>query len=171
MRNKLLLTLIILSADIAAHAAAYCPELPAIGIQLVKQFEGFSAVPYRDAGAWAIGYGSRGPFIKPGIVWTEAAASAVLHLDLKITAKEICRQLPNTRLTANQLAALTSFAYNVGIGRLMKSGILKLVEAGKLDVAVRKFGLYIRSQGVVLKGLIRRRHAEQVLFQLNSRGN
>ncbi len=130
-----------------------------LGVELVKQYEGFYEKPYMDAGVLAIGYGTRGAHIKYGVKWTENYADKVLRLELDSLAVEICKHL-NPFVNENQLAALVSFAYNVGIGRLFKAKILEDANIGKFTKALK----YTRSQGIELKGLVRRRQAEKILF-------
>jgi lysozyme len=72
--------------------------------------------------------------------------------------------------TDNQLGALTSFAYNLGIGNLKKSSILRNFNAGKINEAAEGFLKWIYARDphtgelVVLPGLLKRRGAEKNLF-------
>ena len=67
-------------------------------------------------------------------------------------------------LTQGQFDALVSFAFNCGAGNLKKSSLLKKLNAGDYDGARASFDLYTRSKGKVLRGLMRRRDAEQALW-------
>lgn len=158
---RLLLSLLLLLAT--PSRAATCPDVDEVGVQLVKHFEGFYPRAYLDAGVWAVGYGTRGPGIRRGTIWPEWLADDWLRVELEDIREMVCLRI-TTDLTSSQIAALVSFAYNVGIGRLIRSGILELVNARKFKLAARKIKLYNKSQGVTLKGLIRRRAAEAKLI-------
>ena len=61
--------------------------------------------------------------------------------------------------------ALTSFAYNCGIGNLKKSTLLKKVNKNSMDPTIRdEFAKWNKSGGQVLAGLTRRRKAEADLY-------
>jgi lysozyme len=64
----------------------------------------------------------------------------------------------------NQFDALLSFAYNLGLGNLQRSTLLKQVNAGDLAGAVREFAKWTKAKGVELPGLVRRRTAQRALF-------
>lgn len=165
MRNLLLL-LILSSSTLALSLPRYtCPDAFPAGTDLIKKFEGFSEHAYRDTdGTWAIGYGTRGPGITVTSVWPEWYASSWLEVETLILWADICEQITNPRVNGNHMAALVSFAYNVGFGKLKRSGILELVNAGKFKLAAGKLLLYNKSRGKYMKGLARRRLAEKALF-------
>lgn len=128
------------------------------GIALVKEFEGFYSHAHIDEGAgWlAIGYEHNGPDVHPDSVWTEEKADRVLREDLQEIAFTLCQRRQD--LNTNQLAALTSLAYNVGITAILASSLLKTLDA---DL----FRQYCHShKGQYLAGLTRRRRAETLLF-------
>lgn len=64
----------------------------------------------------------------------------------------------------NQCAALTSFAYNVGLGGLRKSSVLRNHNAGNFQAAARSFGLWNKAAGQVMDGLTARRAEEAALY-------
>jgi len=65
----------------------------------------------------------------------------------------------------NQFDALTSFAYNVGIGGFKKSTLLKLVKANANNPLIRnEFAKWNKAGGKVLKGLTNRRKEEADLY-------
>lgn len=68
------------------------------------------------------------------------------------------------KLTQGQLDALTSLTYNIGIGNLAASTLLRLLNQGKYNDALIQFDSWKRAGGVVVAGLERRRDAEQELF-------
>jgi len=76
-------------------------------------------------------------------------------------------------LNENQLSALVSFAYNVGIEKLRKSTLFKRVLADKDGLSIREEFLKWKfakdpktGHMVVLPGLLRRRIAEANLYFL-----
>ena len=75
------------------------------------------------------------------------------------------KKLVNPYLNSNQLNALISFVYNVGINGFRNSTMLKLLNAGadKQTVA-NEFDRWVYDNGVKVQGLVNRRIAEKKLF-------
>lgn len=145
--------------------------LPAINlaIPLIKRFEGCRLWPYRDAvGIWTIGWGStldeRGiPVTGNTSQWTQAQADADLLARVVDLSARVDMMLPEGA-TDGQRAALYSFVYNLGLGRLMKSKLLALFCAGDVAGAAAEFDRWNMAGGKVLPGLVARRAAEKALF-------
>jgi len=57
-----------------------------------------------------------------------------------------------------------SFAYNVGVGNLQSSTLLKKHKAGDYRGAVAEFAKWNKAAGKVLPGLTKRRAAEAALY-------
>ena len=70
----------------------------------------------------------------------------------------------SVQLGANQLAALTDFAYNLGVGNLQISTLLKMINRGELVEAADQFPKWNKAGGVVYRGLTRRRLAERSIY-------
>ena len=93
-----------------------------------------------------------------------------INLDASIsyTADEFAEdvlKLVKSKITVNQLNALTSFAYNVGVANLQKSTLLKLVNINPNDGNIAKeFLKWNKANGKVLNGLTNRRIAESALY-------
>ena len=66
--------------------------------------------------------------------------------------------------TPGRLAALTDFAFNVGIGALRASTLRRRVNAGRWDDVPGEIRRWNRASGRVLLGLVRRREAEAALI-------
>jgi lysozyme len=157
------------------------------GLDLIKSFEGIedgdpttvNLDPYLDpVGIWTIGWGHaivcegrflRGAQAKPRAYslypggLTLAQAEDLLRAD----ALDACRDVQNAvtvRLTDNEFAALVSFTFNLGIGNLRRSSLLRHINAGDLDAAANEFKKWNKAGGKVLPGLTRRRLAERALF-------
>lgn len=140
------------------------------GVDLIKQFEGFSSKPYLcPAKICTIGYGAT--FYQNG--------KKVTMADKPITEKEAIELLKFMlarfeqyvdsycvdTLTQNQFDALVSFCYNVGPANLKASTLLKKVNANPNDETIREeFRKWNKGGGKVLKGLTRRREAEANLY-------
>ena len=79
---------------------------------------------------------------------------------------------PATALTREisqpQFSALVSFAFNVGASAFLRSSVLKAVNAGRFDEVPALLGRWVRADGRVLDGLVRRRAAEGELFARGS---
>jgi lysozyme len=68
-------------------------------------------------------------------------------------------------LNANEFSALVSFGYNLGLGSLRRSTLLRLLNEGDRSGAAMQFHLWARSGGKSIPGLHARRLAEQKLFE------
>ncbi|WP_440216936.1 lysozyme [Chromobacterium piscinae] len=135
------------------------------GINLIKQFEGVRLQAYQDAvGVWTIGYGHTGPEVKAGIRISQQQAEQLLAADLEKFETGVGKAV-TVPLNANQFSALVSFSYNLGLGNLQSSTLLRLLNKGDYTGAAGQFPLWNKAGGNVLPGLSRRRLAEQTLFQ------
>lgn len=73
--------------------------------------------------------------------------------------------LVKTRINNNQFSALVSFSFNVGLGNLRTSTLLRKVNMNPNDPTIRQeFLRWNRGGGIVLNGLTRRREAEADLY-------
>lgn len=142
------------------------PEIE-VATALIKQFEGCRLTAYPDPGSggapYTIGWGATGPGIGPGVVWTQATADARLTQDVARFAKGV-RDLVKVEANQNQLGALISFAYNVGLANLKGSTLLRKLNAGDYEGAKGQFARWNRAAGKVMRGLTRRRAAEAAKF-------
>ncbi len=144
---------------------------------LVKLFEGYhkrlpdgSCQAYPDPATgshpWTIGYGSTGPGIAPGTIWTAAQAENALQVDLARFATGVANLSPNiVSEPARRFAALISFAYNCGLGNYRISTLRKRVIASDWDGAATEILKWNKAAGRVLPGLTRRRQAESMLLR------
>lgn len=142
------------------------------GLSLIKRFEGLELVGYPDPAPGnkglpiTIGYGSTrifGRLVKLGEKITLAQAEAQLKLDVQVFENGVMR-LVKVPLTPNQFSALVSFAYNVGLGNLQSSTLLKLLNAKQYHLVPAQFLRWNKAAGKVMKGLVNRRQAEAQLF-------
>lgn len=153
------------------------------GLDLIKSFESFVPYVYDDKvhpvngkfpewkggavkGTLTTGYGhtDSGKYplkIEKGLKITQAKAIEVLDGDLDECEDAVTR-LVTVTMTQGQFDALVSFAFNCGISNLKK--LIVPLNKGDYDGCRAKFSEFIRSKGEVMKGLVRRRNAEQALF-------
>ncbi len=138
------------------------------GLNLIMKFEGCRLQAYKcAAGVWTIGYGHTAG-VSSGMKITQAQAEEYLKQD--------CQKFENyvndktyvpvaEQLNQNQFDALVSFAFNCGQGNLKKlCAGRNLIQIGE---ALLK---YNKAAGKVLTGLVRRRAAEQALFNTEAVG-
>ena len=132
-------------------------------IQKLKEFEGLRLQAYRDAaGVPTIGYGHT-RHVKMGDRLTEYWADQLLRDDVRRVVHDIM-QLGVVH-TQGQLDALTSFAFNLGIGRLINSTLLKRIrEGGSMHQIRKEFMRWVYAGGKRLKGLEKRRQWEAERF-------
>lgn len=122
------------------------------GIELIKEFEGCSLKAYYcPSGVLTIGYGHT-KNVYEGQVITKKDAEELLKLDL------INYSIADNygQFNQNQFDALTSFAFNCGIGALKE-----VIKSGNIT---KQMALYINGNNGPLEGLVRRRKAEIKLF-------
>ncbi|HET7831703.1 MAG TPA: lysozyme [Gallionella sp.] len=156
-------------------------------VDLVKSYEGIpdgdpttvNIDPYLDpVNIWTIGWGHairyddrflRGEddralvksLYPQGI--TKEQAEALLHADLVNAGRDVLSVIA-VSLTDNQFGALTSFTFNLGLGNLTSSTLLKKLNVGDYSGAADEFPRWVKANGKTLPGLVKRRAAERNLF-------
>ena len=134
------------------------------GLELIKRFEGFSATPYFcPAGKLTIGYGHIILPEESRALINEQDAERLLKNDIK-TAEQAVLSLVTVELTQGQFDALTSFVFNIGNQAFEKSTLLRILNRGLPEQAVKQFSRWVYANGRKLEGLVRRRAAEAALF-------
>lgn len=136
------------------------------GIDLIKQFEGYSSKAYPDpatGGApWTIGYGTTNG-VKPGMVITAEKAEKMLRDDVAKFESGVS-SLITAPTTQGQFDAMVSLAYNIGLGNFGKSTLLKKHNARCYTCAADQFRVWNRANGKVMNGLTKRRAAERQVY-------
>jgi len=140
------------------------------GVRLIKSFEGYHrklkdgrCLAYRcPAGVLTIGWGCTDG-VREGMIWTAEEAEAGLRRELAKFEHGVSR-LVTVEINQNQFDALVSFSYNVGLGALQKSTLLKRINKGEFAKAQGEFSRWTRGGGKVLPGLVSRRTREAALF-------
>jgi GH24 family phage-related lysozyme (muramidase) len=145
-------------------------------IDLVKSFEGYhrelsdgSAAAYLDPVLIpTIGWGTiqypDGKKVVMGDIRTRKQCEQYLQheIDGKSAAVD---KLVTVDITQSMFDALVSFAYNVGVGAIGDSTLLRLLNAKDYEGAAAQFPRWVKAGGKTLPGLVRRRDAEQALFK------
>lgn len=129
----------------------------------LMEFEGLRLKAYKDAaGVPTIGYGHTHN-VRMGDRITSWYAKDLLSEDIAYFENQV-KELDVAR-TEGQLDALVSFAFNLGIDRLKKSTLLKVIrEGGSKSQIKREFKRWVYADGKKLKGLERRREWETKRF-------
>jgi lysozyme len=140
-----------------------------LGIEMMHHFEGCRLQAYQcSAKVWTIGWGNtyyldKRP-VKQGDVVTQAQANELFEMVMNEFAIEVRKALTK-EVNENQFSALVCFAYNVGIGNLKKSTLLRKANINPNDETIAlEFAKWNKAGGKVLNGLVRRRKAEADLY-------
>jgi len=137
------------------------------GLALLRQYEGFSALPYVDAAYHeTIGYGHR---IRAGECFpieglTREDAEALLKYDAGAAAAAL-RRMVELPLSQHRFDALTCFIFNVGAGAFARSALRKKVRQEQHGDVPAELMRWVYVKGKRLKGLENRRSAEAELYQ------
>lgn len=130
---------------------------------------GFAAVAYRcPAGVWTIAWGETDG-VRPGDTCTKEQADAWLLEDLQERVRAV-RDLCKVEPSPNELGAMVSLAYNIGLAGFARSTVLRQHNAGNRQAAARAFGLWNKAKNPrtgaleVLDGLTARRAREAALY-------
>ena len=133
---------------------------------LIKEFEGCKLEAYPDPATHGepitIGVGHTGG-VKLGDVITQEQADEYLVNDVAHAANAV-NQMVAVSITQGEFDALCSFAFNLGIGNLKNSTLLKKLNSGDIQGAADQFLVWNKAAGKVMAGLTRRREAERALF-------
>lgn len=147
-------------------------KLNKAGKDLIKSFEGLRLSAYKcSANKETIGFGNTfyedGSPVKMGDTITKERADSLFELIANNFAERVRKEV-KTILTDNQFSALVSLSYNIGIGNLQKSTLLRKVNFNPNDPTIRaEFMKWNKAGGKVLAGLTRRREAEAKLYFLD----
>lgn len=133
------------------------------GMALTESFEGLSLTPYKDiVGVWTNGYGNTHGVV-PNTSITKEQAVADLADNIS-GAEYVVNKVVTVPLTQGQFDALVDFVFNLGSGNFQSSTLLRKLNAKDYAGASDEFPKWNHAGGVEVKGLTRRRLAEQALF-------
>lgn len=130
-----------------------------LAIAKIKSFEGCRLAAYQDSvGVWTIGYGST-LNVRRGMRISQAEAGRRFLFDLE-TAEIGLRKL-NLNLTQGQFDALADFVFNLGVGKLTNSTLLKKIrDKAPTDEIQKEFRRWVYAGGKPANGLVKRREWE-----------
>ncbi len=141
-------------------------KVSVVGMELLKRLEGFRNRVYLDvAGIPTIGYGHRllHPESFPDGI-DEPQAAELLASDVR-DAEQAIQRLVKVPLAQGHFDALVDFVFNLGAGRFATSTLLKCLNAGRYDEAVKELLRWDRAGGEEIPALRVRREAEAKLWQ------
>jgi lysozyme len=146
------------------------------GLALIKKHEGLRLRAYDDlrpnsvlvagdtvVGTVTIGYGHT-KTAKAGMVINTQRAHELLADDLRATETYVHDLTDAIDLKQHEFDALVSFTFNVGVGALSQSTLLRLLLEGDRYGAAEQFERWVYSKGRRLPGLIKRRDDERSMF-------
>ena len=148
-----------------SHIVVYGPN----ALVLARIFENCCLVAYPDVdGVWTIAWGHT-KNVKEGDTCTQVQADQWLLEELNEAATKLCSPIgiPTALLpviTQNQFDALTDWVYNLGIEAFLKSTARKFLLQQKFTQVAQALLNWDEAGGRPLAGLLRRRLAEQALF-------
>jgi GH24 family phage-related lysozyme (muramidase)/uncharacterized protein YvpB len=156
-------------------AAISDPPWLAPAVEIIKRFEGLKLNAYLDpVNVWTIGYGTTrypgatgGPVRRGDTITQQQAEEYLRHQVMGLYAPGVFHLLPMAKSwPPNRIAALISFAYNVGLGGLERSTLCGRLLLGENPVTVVQEELprWNKAGNKVMPGLVRRRAAEVELF-------
>lgn len=133
----------------------------AVAVAIIAPWEGQELRPYRDlVGKWTVCYGDT---TVPMREYTPAECRSLL--DTRVGEyMEALGQCIHQPVTTNQLAALTSWAYNVGVPAACNSTLMRQLNAGDPpEVWCHQLDRWVYAAGKREQGLANRRAAEKDL--------
>ena len=155
-------------------------NVSADAIKMIQHHEGIRYKAYRcPAQLWTIGVGhvlypdqgrlpldQRDAFqlkAEDNRTFSKAEVDGLLSADLQRFEVGVARLFPMV-LAQGQFDALTSFAFNLGLGGLQRSTLRQKMLRGETQEAADEFLKFVRGGGKVLPGLVKRRNDERALF-------
>jgi lysozyme len=151
------------------------PHLSPRGVAVIKKWEGFYPKAYKDpVGVLTIGYGSitnrsLGIKVVPGMKIDEATALDYLSREV-IQFEDRLAKLLKVQVTQGQWDALCVWGYNVGIGNVERSTLLKVLNQGKYKAVPVQLMRWTMARSrdtgewIKLRGLVNRRNDEVRLW-------
>ena len=141
--------------------------------EMIRDMEGFRAIPYWDYSQWTVGYGTKCPdeyldqYKAEGIPVEDAIA--LFEKELATFEKAVNKFIDTHGLTLSQhqFDALVSFTYNLGASTLNKKSntiVQAILGDATENELIYAFSVYCNAGGEFMSGLIRRRMAEANMY-------
>ena len=134
------------------------------GLALIKKFEGCRLKAYRcSANVLTVGYGHTGG-VKEDDIISQPEADKLLENDIAKFEKYVSDNVI-VELNQSQFDALVAWTFNLGVGNLRSSTMLKKLNETDYVSVPSEMKRWNKASGKTLDGLIRRRLAESLLFE------
>jgi lysozyme len=142
------------------------------GLDFIIAREALKTKAYLDSGGvWTIGVGhtsAAGPPVpRSGMVITEQEAKDIFARDLVQYENAVSKALKRSP-NQNQFDAMVSLCFNIGGGAFAISSVVRNFNAGNLKAASEAFLMWVKDNGKVIPGLVKRRELEKALFLKSS---
>lgn len=136
-----------------------------LALRLIRTFEGCRLKAYLcPANVWTICWGStRG--VKQGDVRTQTQCDLLLASEAGGFMLRVLQLCPELAPYPGRLAAVTSFAYNLGLGALSASTLRRKIRRRDWAGAGAEFPKWRFAGGRELRGLVLRRAVERKTFE------
>ena len=138
-----------------------------LAFKKIKEFEGCRLQAYQDAaGVWTIGYGHTYN-VREGDRISQQYADDLLKDDIERVERQLMALHDSEILsmTPQQLDAVVSFVFNLGIRRWQYSTLRRCIMLGKPKEVIRKEWMkWVNAGGKQLPGLVKRRQWESRRF-------
>lgn len=132
---------------------------PAVAVPFVKEKEGLRLKAYKcSANRWTIGYGHTHG-VHEGMTIDLQTAERFLLDDIQAIAEELAPHV-QVPVTQGQFVALISLAFNVGAPAVIRSRMLRYLNAGNMEKMRIEFLDFNRVNRVPNDALTRRRQSE-----------
>jgi len=133
-----------------------------LALALVAAFEGYRQVDYVDPVGIPTACFGHTETASVGAQRDLIGCENLLLADVR-TRQEMVLRNTTVPLNDNQLAALTSFVYNVGEQNYKSSTLLRKLNAGDYVGACQELPRWVYAKGIKLGGLVKRRAEEMML--------
>lgn len=153
------------SVPVAPAAAAFAAAVMVLAAGIIKPWEGREHVPYRDlVGIWTVCEGVTGSAVTPGRRYTDAECDALLDTEIGKHYRGVAHCISKP-VRVHEMAAVTSWAYNVGVGNACGSTLVRKINAGQPAAAwcpelLKWNKAHVHGQLREVRGLTNRRKAE-----------
>ena len=118
-----------------------------------------------DGSPWTQGYGETKGVVKGSPKWTQEQADSRLDVRVKEFMQEVLTSSPNLAgQSAEKIASITSFVYNIGITQYNDSTARKRIATSDWKGAAEAMQWFNKANGKVNQGLVNRRKVEADLF-------
>lgn len=128
----------------------------------IAKWEGLKTTAYRDiVGIPTVCYGETRN-VKMGDAYTKEECMAMLQVAVEDYYTKIEPCMTNKNIPVGVQASLVELAYNVGVGAVCKSTMMKLANQGKYKEACKELDKWVKASGQPIKGLQNRRAESKV---------